>query len=144
MGNPPTAPCSLDKDKMKEITEYRIPYNWQQQMHLQNFNMTEKKIPEFINFCKHLEILESTETAPDKKGNKEKTSNNKKCVCNESNDKNTKIKRSTTVFYTVKTNHMTQTTVTLSRNLPRNRRNCNPIVINWLSTNHLRQKLTQC
>ena len=47
----------MDDDKIKEIAEYGIPYQWQQQMRVLNFNLTKKTVPEFINFCKCLENL---------------------------------------------------------------------------------------
>ena len=48
----------MDDDKIKEIAEYGIPYQWQRQMRVLNFNSTEKTVPDFIDFCKRLENLE--------------------------------------------------------------------------------------
>ena len=53
----------LEDNDMKEIVKDGIPQDWQMQMTIQNFNVTEKSIPKFINFCKCLETLE------DAKGN---------------------------------------------------------------------------
>ena len=57
-GTPEVQPDKMDDDKIKEIAEYGIPYQWQQQMRVLNFNSTKKTVPEFIDFCKRLEYLE--------------------------------------------------------------------------------------
>ena len=57
-GTPEVQPDKMDDDKIKEIAEYGIPYQWQQQMCVLNFNLTKKTVPDFINFCKRLKNLE--------------------------------------------------------------------------------------
>ena len=57
-GTPEVRPNKMDDDEIKEIAEYGIPYQWQRQMRVLNFNATEKTVPEFIDFCKRLENLE--------------------------------------------------------------------------------------
>ena len=68
-------PTKLDDDEIKEIAECGIPHNWQQQMRLQNFDVTEKTVPEFIDFCERFEQLETSEGGTDnpRKTNDEKT-----------------------------------------------------------------------
>lgn len=56
----PTPPSELDKDETKEISKCGTPHNWQQQICPQNFDITKKTVPEFIDFSKCLESLEST------------------------------------------------------------------------------------
>ena len=53
-GTPEVRPNKMDDDEIKEIAEYGIPYQWQQQMRVLNFNLTEKTVPEFIDFYKRL------------------------------------------------------------------------------------------
>ena len=61
VGTPKVSPSKLEEDKIKEIAKFGVPYWWQQQMRVLNFNPVEKTTPEFINFCKCLEQLETVE-----------------------------------------------------------------------------------
>ena len=86
-GKPEVEPSKLDNDKIKEIAKYRIPYNWQQQMCLQNFDVMEKTIPEFIDFCTCLKVLEvTTDSKSDNKNNDNKSTNSKKRGQNKKNN----------------------------------------------------------
>ena len=50
-----TAATKLPDDEILEILEFGIPFSWQKQMLLQNFDPIDKSMQEFTNFCDRLE-----------------------------------------------------------------------------------------
>ena len=65
VGTPGVSPSKLAEDEIKEIAEFGVPYRWQQQMRVVNFNPVKKTIPEFIDFCERLEQIDTAENNND-------------------------------------------------------------------------------
>ena len=64
-GRQAKVPEKLADDQIEEIAEYGIPYSWITQMHLQNFDIGDLPMEDFINFCKQLETLDSADGETD-------------------------------------------------------------------------------
>ena len=81
-GDPPVDVTKLDEDEIKDLAEYGIPYRWATQLRLQNFDVGEHNINDFINFCKRFEGVEAKEgeegTDGSKTNNKQTSKNNRK------------------------------------------------------------------
>jgi len=54
---PPEKNQALPEDKLLDIAKFAIPAMWQQTMVLQGFDPMEHLINEFIEFCKHWNLL---------------------------------------------------------------------------------------
>ena len=48
----------LNKDELMDILEFGIPNSWQKQMILHNFDLIQKLMTEFIQFCKRIKKTE--------------------------------------------------------------------------------------
>ena len=78
-GDPPVQVTKLDNNEIKDIAECGVPHRWAAQLRLQNFNVGEKTIGQFINFCERFESVEGTEGSKDgPKPNDKQTSRAKK------------------------------------------------------------------
>jgi hypothetical protein len=53
-------PQGLNEDEILDLLENGIPNSWKKEMLKQGFDITEKSIQEFVEFCERLEICEAT------------------------------------------------------------------------------------
>ena len=46
---------AMSEDDVKGILDFGLPATWRSQMTLQGFKILESALPEFLEFCKHME-----------------------------------------------------------------------------------------
>eukprot|EP00957_Ditylum_brightwellii_P040685 3079804-Ditylum_brightwellii.AAC.1 len=54
----------LDKDKLLDILEYRVPASWCREFTVQGFDPVNQGLQKFVEFCTHLESREPSADEP--------------------------------------------------------------------------------
>jgi hypothetical protein len=67
----------LNEDELLDLLENGIPSSWRKEMLKQGFDITEKSIQEFVEFCERLEICEATTPPSQNNNNKNESSPSK-------------------------------------------------------------------
>ena len=105
----------LEDNKMKEIAKDGIPIDWQTQMSLQNFDVTGKRVPEFIDFCEHLELLEENGENDNAKKSHTTNKNKHKRHRNDQNNSGNKDTEHYCMLHSKNSSHSTEDCNTLKK-----------------------------
>eukprot|EP00957_Ditylum_brightwellii_P162130 12343781-Ditylum_brightwellii.AAC.1 len=69
----------LNKDKLLDILEYRVPASWRREFTMQGFDPVDQGLRKFVEFCTHLELCEPSADKPkDKKSLKSEIAGERK------------------------------------------------------------------